>query len=130
MLVILFLFSRAADIARLFRLRAQLHRLIHTGKWTQLFRQVALKSNNLCGSGSGGIFALPLPQKKDRFYRFRFHIPAYHRAIYFCDHKITIITAPNSKIDFCFQHLLQRMDCLYEVIGSKSRGVCICTNIL
>jgi len=36
-----------------------------------------LKSNNLCGSGSGRIFALPLPQKKDRFHYFRFHIHGY-----------------------------------------------------
>ena len=68
-----FLFSRATDIARSFRLKVQLHRLIHIGKWTKLIRQVTLKSSNLCGSGR--IFALPLPQKKDRLHCFRFHIP-------------------------------------------------------
>ena len=55
-----------------FRIKVQLHRLIHIGTWTKLFRQVTLKSNNLYGSGSGRIFALPLPQEKNRF---RFQIP-------------------------------------------------------
>ena len=35
----------------------------------------SLHSSLLCGSGSGGFFALPLPQKKDRFHRFRFQLP-------------------------------------------------------
>jgi len=43
MLVMLFSFSRAIDIARSFRLIVQLHRLIHIGKWTKLFRQVTLQ---------------------------------------------------------------------------------------
>jgi len=36
----LFSFSRAADMARSFRLIVQLHRLIHIGKWKKKFRQV------------------------------------------------------------------------------------------
>ena len=37
----------------------------------------SLHSSLLCGSGSGGFFALllPLPQKKDRFHGFRFQLP-------------------------------------------------------
>jgi len=44
------------------------------GNGQNFFTKLLSKSNNLCGSGSGRIFALPLPllQKKDRF---RFHIP-------------------------------------------------------
>ena len=40
MLVILFLFSRATNIARSFRLIEQLHHLIHIGKWTKLFSRL------------------------------------------------------------------------------------------
>jgi len=36
------------------------------------FSKLLSKSNNLCGSGSGRIFALPLTLKKDRF---RFQLP-------------------------------------------------------
>jgi len=68
-------FSRAADTACSFRLIVQLHRLIHIRKWTKYFTKLLFKSNNLCGSGSGRIFALPLPQKKDRF---RFQLPLPH----------------------------------------------------
>jgi len=39
------------------------------------FAKLLSKSNNLCGSGSGRIFALPLPLKKDRF---RFQLPLPH----------------------------------------------------
>jgi len=45
----------------------QIHRLIHIGKWTKIFRQVTLQVKNPIGSGSGRTFALLLPQKKDRF---------------------------------------------------------------
>jgi len=38
--------------------------------------KVSLGTPDLCGSGSGRIFALPLTQKKECFHRFRFHIPA------------------------------------------------------
>ena len=40
----------------------------------------SLHSSLLCGSGSGGFFALPLPlpQKKDRFHRFRFQLALPH----------------------------------------------------
>ena len=40
----------------------------------------SLHSSLLCGSGSGGFFALPLslPQKKYRFHRFRFQLPLPH----------------------------------------------------
>jgi len=31
-------YGRSTDIARSFRLKMQLHRLIHIGKWTKLFR--------------------------------------------------------------------------------------------
>ena len=51
-------FSRATDIARSFRLKVQLHRLIHIGKLSKFFTKLLFKSNNLCGSGR--IFALPL----------------------------------------------------------------------
>jgi len=54
------------------------------------------KSNNLCGSGSGRIFALPLTQKKDRF---RFHIPGWG-----CRSRITIFEV--SKIR-CIHHYSQ-----------------------
>jgi len=58
----------------------QLHRLVHIGKWTKFFAKLLLKSNNLRGSGSDRISALPLPLKKDRFhrFRFRFHSPAFN----------------------------------------------------
>jgi len=39
------------------------------------FAKLLCKSNNPRGSGSGRIFALPLPQKKDRFHHFRFQLP-------------------------------------------------------
>jgi len=45
---------------------------------SDFFAKLLSKSNNLCGSGSGRIFALPLPQKKDRFHRFRFHNPGFN----------------------------------------------------
>ena len=35
----------------------------------------SLHSSLLCGSGSGGFFALPLPQKKYRFHRFQLPLP-------------------------------------------------------
>ena len=46
------------------------------GNGQNLFAKLLFKSNNLCRSGSGRIFALPLPQEKDRFYRFR--IPGFN----------------------------------------------------
>ena len=49
------------------------YRLIHIGKWTNLFAKLLFKSNNLCGSGR--FFTLPLPQKKDRFHCFCILIP-------------------------------------------------------
>ena len=39
------------------------------------FFSLSLHSSLLCGCGSGGIFALPLPQKKDHFHRFCFQLP-------------------------------------------------------
>ena len=71
MLVILFLFSCATDVAVSFKIKVQLHRLIHIDNG-QTFSPSYSQSNNLCGSGSGRIFVLPYPQKKDRF---KFHIP-------------------------------------------------------
>ena len=52
----------------------------------------SLHSSLLCGSGSGGFFALPLPlsQKKDRF---RFHIPALDFCIWSILAKETCVTA-------------------------------------
>jgi len=41
----------------------------------KIFAKLLFKSNNLCGSESGRIFVLPLPQKKDLFHRFRFQLP-------------------------------------------------------
>ena len=52
------------------------------GNGQNFFAKLLFKSNNLCGSGSGRFFALllplPLPQKKDCFHRFRFHLPLPH----------------------------------------------------
>jgi len=47
------------------------------GNRQNFFAKLLSKSNNLCGSGSGRIFALPLllPQKKDRFHRFQLPLP-------------------------------------------------------
>jgi len=47
------------------------------GNEQNFFAKFLSTSNNLCGSRSGRIFALPfpLPQKKDRFHPFCFHIP-------------------------------------------------------
>jgi len=40
--------------------------------------KVSLGTPDLFGSGSGRIFALSLPQKKDRFRRLRFQLPLPH----------------------------------------------------
>ena len=55
---------------------------IQTGNGQKIFAKLLFKSNDLCGSGSGRIFALPLQQTKDRFHRFRFHIPGWRK--YLC----------------------------------------------
>ena len=68
-----FSYSRATDTARSFRLLMQLHRLIHIGKWTKIFRQVTLQVKKTIGSGR--TFALLLPRKKDRFHRIRVQLP-------------------------------------------------------
>jgi len=52
------------------------------GNGQNFFAKLLFKSSNLCGSGSGRTFALPLPQKKDRFHRFR--IPDYGLAMQDC----------------------------------------------
>ena len=75
--VMLYSFSRATDIARSFRFIVQLHRLIHIGRWTKLFRQFTFQSDNLCGSGNGRILPLPRPQEKDRF-QLPLHFPLPH----------------------------------------------------
>ena len=46
------------------------------GNGQNFFAKLLSKSNNLCGSGSGRIFELPLLQKKDRFHRFQLPLPA------------------------------------------------------
>jgi len=71
----------------------QLHRLIYIGKWTKFFAKLLSKSNNLCGSGSGRIFALPLPQKKDRFQlplphpRFQVDLDKLQNDLWYCYEK-------------------------------------------
>ena len=46
-----------------------------SGNGQNVFAKLLFKSNNLCGSVSGRIFALTLPSKK---HRFRFHIPGHN----------------------------------------------------
>jgi len=45
------------------------------GNGQKFFAKLLFKSNNLCGSGIGKIFALPLPQQKDRFQGFQLPLP-------------------------------------------------------
>ena len=48
------------------------------GNGQNFFAKLLSKLNNLCGIGSGRIFALPLPKEKTRFHRFRFQLPLPH----------------------------------------------------
>ena len=65
-------------------------------KTDNCFAMLLFKSNNLCGSGR--IFALPLPQKKDRFHRFRFQLPVPHPWL-------RDLTSKSGETSWCKTHL-------------------------
>ena len=55
------------------------------GNGQNFFAKLLSKSNNLCGSGSGGTSALPLPQKEDLF-----QLPLPHPWLWPCNAKIMV----------------------------------------